>query len=75
MVSAWNSVKFSQLIEPFIFFFRWESYNTIYGRTLNPYDTTRIAGGSNGGEACLQVSNSLNYELHSLIIFLFFFYE
>ncbi|CAK1555766.1 unnamed protein product [Leptosia nina] len=32
----------------------WETYNTIYGRTNNPYDTTRIVGGSSGGEGSLQ---------------------
>ncbi|XP_066968821.1 fatty-acid amide hydrolase 2 isoform X1 [Macrobrachium rosenbergii] len=31
----------------------WESSNTIYGRTNNPYQTSRIVGGSSGGEACL----------------------
>uniref|UniRef100_A0A2P2IBG7 Fatty-acid amide hydrolase 2-like n=1 Tax=Hirondellea gigas TaxID=1518452 RepID=A0A2P2IBG7_9CRUS len=34
----------------------WESSNTIYGRTNNPYDTNRIVGGSSGGEACLQAA-------------------
>lgn len=28
--------------------FWWESYNTLYGRCCNPYDTTRTAGGSSG---------------------------
>lgn len=32
----------------------WESSNTIYGRTNNPYRTCRIVGGSSGGEGCLQ---------------------
>lgn len=29
----------------------WESYNNVTGRTVNPYDTRRAAGGSSGGEA------------------------
>lgn len=33
--------------------FWWETYNPIYGRTNNPYDITRICGGSSGGEAAL----------------------
>ncbi|XP_055376958.1 fatty-acid amide hydrolase 2-A [Condylostylus longicornis] len=32
----------------------WESFNTIHGRTNNPYDTSRIVGGSSGGEGCIQ---------------------
>lgn len=31
----------------------WESSNYIYGITKNPYDTTRIVGGSSGGEGAL----------------------
>ncbi|CAI4226642.1 unnamed protein product [Auanema sp. JU1783] len=30
-----------------------ESNNTVYGRTSNPYDTRRMAGGSSGGEGSL----------------------
>ncbi|KAE9420520.1 hypothetical protein Angca_003025, partial [Angiostrongylus cantonensis] len=30
-----------------------ETCNTIYGRTMNPYDTRRMAGGSSGGEGAL----------------------
>ncbi|XP_013399812.1 fatty-acid amide hydrolase 2 [Lingula anatina] len=30
----------------------WESANTVYGRTGNPYNNSRIVGGSSGGEAC-----------------------
>lgn len=28
----------------------WESSNKVNGRSLNPYDTRRSAGGSSGGE-------------------------
>ncbi|XP_052866207.1 fatty-acid amide hydrolase 2-B-like [Anopheles cruzii] len=31
----------------------WESYNHITGRTLNPHDSRRTAGGSSGGEGAL----------------------
>lgn len=31
----------------------WESYNHVTGRTLNPYDPRRTAGGSSGGEGAL----------------------
>ncbi|CAJ0577543.1 unnamed protein product, partial [Mesorhabditis spiculigera] len=34
----------------------WESVNTIYGRSHNPYDNRRITGGSSGGEAALVAS-------------------
>ncbi len=30
-----------------------ESFNRVYGRTLNPYDTRRTCGGSSGGEGAL----------------------
>lgn len=30
----------------------WETYNHATGRTLNPYDTRKTAGGSSGGEVC-----------------------
>ena len=30
----------------------WESSNYVYGRTNNPYNTSRIVGGSSGGEVC-----------------------
>lgn len=31
----------------------YESSNRVYGRTCNPYDTSRIVGGSSGGEAAI----------------------
>ncbi len=31
----------------------WDSYNKLYGRTFNPYDKSRICGGSSGGEGAL----------------------
>lgn len=31
----------------------WETANNVFGETLNPWNTTRIAGGSSGGEAAL----------------------
>ncbi|KAI1700481.1 amidase domain-containing protein [Ditylenchus destructor] len=34
----------------------WETSNSIYGRTNNPYDLRRIAGGSSGGETALLAS-------------------
>lgn len=40
----------------FLLFSRWESANTLHGRTNNPYDTNRIVGGSSGGEGCIQAA-------------------
>lgn len=34
----------------------WDSANPVYGRTNNPYDLSRIPGGSSGGEAALLAS-------------------
>ena len=34
----------------------WESHNRVHGRTNNPYNTSRIVGGSSGGEACIQAA-------------------
>lgn len=34
----------------------YESYNTVHGRSNNPYDTFRIVGGSSGGEGAIQAA-------------------
>ncbi|KAL0821758.1 hypothetical protein ABMA28_005180 [Loxostege sticticalis] len=34
----------------------WETHNHLYGRTNNPYNTTRIVGGSSGGEGAIQAA-------------------
>ncbi|CAG9788716.1 unnamed protein product [Diatraea saccharalis] len=34
----------------------WESHNHIHGRSNNPYNTTRIVGGSSGGEGAVQAA-------------------
>lgn len=31
----------------------WETTNNVYGRTNNPYETSKIAGGSSGGEGAI----------------------
>jgi len=31
----------------------WESHNSVYGRTKNPYNPTKIVGGSSGGEGAI----------------------
>lgn len=38
----------------------WESTNTVYGRTNNPYNTNHIVGGSSGGEVKHSSSNFIN---------------
>jgi fatty acid amide hydrolase 2 len=42
-----------------------ESANFVYGRTNNPYDGTRIVGGSSGGEAALVASGAAPFGLAS----------
>ncbi|XP_076627098.1 fatty-acid amide hydrolase 2 [Colletes latitarsis] len=34
----------------------WETSNSLYGTTKNPYNTRHIVGGSSGGEGCIQAA-------------------
>ncbi|XP_029052215.1 fatty-acid amide hydrolase 2-A-like isoform X1 [Osmia bicornis bicornis] len=43
----------------------WESNNKVTGPTWNPYDTTKVAGGSSGGEAALLGSGASILSLSS----------
>ncbi|HWA92418.1 MAG TPA: amidase family protein [Rhizomicrobium sp.] len=43
----------------------WQSYNAIYGTTNNPYDTTRVPGGSSGGAAAALASGISPLEIGS----------
>ncbi|WP_213954597.1 amidase family protein [Variovorax sp. dw_954] len=43
----------------------WQSANPVYGRTLNPLDTTRSPGGSSGGGAAAVASGMVPLELGS----------
>ncbi|XP_058837567.1 fatty-acid amide hydrolase 2-A-like [Topomyia yanbarensis] len=43
----------------------WESVNTVFGRSRNPYDTNRIVGGSSGGEGALQAAGGSPFGLGS----------
>lgn len=38
-----------------------QTYNTVYGTTLNPYDTTKTAGGSSGGAAVAVATGMLPF--------------
>lgn len=40
-----------------------ETDNLVYGRTSNPYDVTRTAGGSSGGAAALLACNATPFDL------------
>jgi amidase len=40
-----------------------ETDNLVYGRTSNPYDITRTAGGSSGGAAALLACNAIPFDL------------
>lgn len=42
-----------------------ESYNNIFGECKNPYNESRISGGSSGGEACLLKLNMVNFAIGS----------
>lgn len=42
-----------------------ESSNRVYGRTNNPYDLDRIAGGSSGGEGAIVASGAVPFGLGS----------
>ena len=42
-----------------------ESFNNVYGRTNNPYDPTRIVGGSSGGEGALIASGASPFGIGS----------
>jgi amidase len=43
----------------------WQTYNDVYGRTNNPWDTTRTAGGSSGGAAAAVATGLTPLELGS----------
>jgi len=43
----------------------WQSDNPIYGRTNNPYDPTRVPGGSSGGSAAALATGMVPLELGS----------
>jgi len=43
----------------------WQSYNSIYGTTNNPYDVTRVPGGSSGGAAAALATGITPLEIGS----------
>ncbi len=43
----------------------WQSDNAVYGRTLNPWDTTRSPGGSSGGAAAALAAGLTDLEIGS----------
>lgn len=48
-----------------LFLSDWQSYNAIYGTTNNPYDTTRVPGGSSGGAAAALATGITPLEIGS----------
>jgi amidase len=48
-----------------IFLSDWQSYNAIYGTTNNPYDVTRVPGGSSGGAAAALATGITPLEIGS----------
>ena len=48
-----------------VFLSDWQSYNSIYGTTNNPYDTTRVPGGSSGGAAAALATGITPLEIGS----------
>jgi amidase len=48
-----------------IFLSDWQSYNAIYGTTNNPYDVTRVPGGSSGGAAAALATDITPLEIGS----------
>ena len=43
----------------------WQSYNSLFGKTSNPYDTSRTPGGSSGGAAAALASGLTPLEIGS----------
>jgi amidase len=48
-----------------VFLSDWQSYNSIYGTTNNPYDKTRVPGGSSGGAAAALATGITPLEIGS----------
>ena len=48
-----------------VFLSDWQSYNSIYGTTNNPYDVTRVPGGSSGGAAAALATGITPLEIGS----------
>jgi len=63
-VRAAGSVVWGKTNVP-IFLSDWQSYNDFYGTTNNPYDVTRVPGGSSGGAAAALASGMTPLEIGS----------